>query len=173
MPRCSLLLCKDNANREQNRQTTFECYAEMQLILCKDNANHWFNKINTMFFENMSKVNIRSHASHLYATDKNIRWIRFHIPAIYTWITLKPQSVIKIRSGFLFYIEQIFVKFFTSTFMTGYAEVKGVQAVRIKCQRSACDKKQQDFWSLQVVQCRDAPRCVHISSNIPFYRKPL
>ena len=70
MPRCSLLLCKDNANREQNRQTTFECYAEMQLILCKDNANHWFNKINAMFFENMSKVNIRSHASHLYATDK-------------------------------------------------------------------------------------------------------
>ena len=68
-----LILCKDNANREQNRQTTFECYAEMQLILCKDNANHWFNKINAMFFENMSKVNIRSHASHLYATDKNIR----------------------------------------------------------------------------------------------------
>lgn len=31
------------------------------------------NKINAMFFENMSKVNIRSHASHLYATDKNIR----------------------------------------------------------------------------------------------------
>ena len=109
-----IILCKDNANREQNRQTTFECYAEMQLILCKDNANHWFNKINAMFFENMSKVNIRSHASHLYATDKNIRWIRFHIPAIYTWITLKPQSVIKIRSGFLFYIEQIFVKFFTA-----------------------------------------------------------
>ena len=68
-----LILCKDNANREQNRQTTFECYAEMQLILCKDNANHWFNKINAMFFENMSKVNIRSHTSHLYATDKNIR----------------------------------------------------------------------------------------------------
>lgn len=45
----------------------------MQLILCKDNANHWFNKINAMFFENMSKVNIRNHASHLYATDKNIR----------------------------------------------------------------------------------------------------
>ena len=27
-----LILCKDNANREQNRQTTFERYAEMQLI---------------------------------------------------------------------------------------------------------------------------------------------
>ena len=71
---------------------------------------------------------------------------------------LKPQSVIKIRSGFLFYLEQILVNFFTGTFMTGYAEVKGVQAVRIKCQLSACDKKRQDFWSLQVVQCRDAPQ---------------
>ena len=69
---------------------------------------------------------------------------------------LKPQSVIKIRSGFLFYIEQIFVKFFTSTLITGYAEVKGVQAVRVKCQRSACDKKQQGYWRLQVVQCRDS-----------------
>ena len=27
-----LILCKDNANREQNRQTAFERYAEMQLI---------------------------------------------------------------------------------------------------------------------------------------------
>ena len=40
--------------------------------------------------------------------------------------------------------------------MTGYAEVKGVQAVRVKCQRSACDKKQQGYWRLQVVQCRDS-----------------
>ena len=32
MPRCSLSSCKDNANREQNRQATFERYAEMQLI---------------------------------------------------------------------------------------------------------------------------------------------
>ena len=62
MPRCSLSSCKDNANREQNRQTAFERYAEMQLILCKDNANHRFFKINAMFFENMSKVNIKSHA---------------------------------------------------------------------------------------------------------------
>ncbi len=34
-----LILCKDNANREQNHQVLLECYAEMQLILCKDNAN--------------------------------------------------------------------------------------------------------------------------------------
>ncbi len=40
----------------------FERYAKMQLILCKDNANHRFFKINAMFFENMSKVNIKSHA---------------------------------------------------------------------------------------------------------------
>ena len=51
MPRCSLSSCKDNANREQNRQATFERYAEMQLILCKDNANHRFFKINAIFFK--------------------------------------------------------------------------------------------------------------------------
>ena len=44
MPRCSLSSCKDNANREQNRQTAFERYAEMQLILCKDNANREQNR---------------------------------------------------------------------------------------------------------------------------------
>lgn len=32
------------------------------LSSCKDNANHRFFKINAMFFENMSKVNIKSHA---------------------------------------------------------------------------------------------------------------
>ena len=37
-----LILCKDNANREQNHQVLLECNAEMQLILCKDNAN-WHN----------------------------------------------------------------------------------------------------------------------------------
>ena len=34
-----LILCKDNANREQKRQTCLSGYAEMQLIFCKDNAN--------------------------------------------------------------------------------------------------------------------------------------
>ena len=28
-----------HANREQNHQVLLECYAEMPLILCKDNAN--------------------------------------------------------------------------------------------------------------------------------------
>ena len=35
----SLILCRDNANREQNHQVLLECYAKMPLILCKDNAN--------------------------------------------------------------------------------------------------------------------------------------
>ena len=69
-----LFLCKDNANREQNRQArlnvmprcSFSCakimqigaespsllerYAEMQLFLCKDNANRGQDKINSLIF---------------------------------------------------------------------------------------------------------------------------
>ena len=33
-----LILCKGNANREQNEMNVFISYAEMQLILCKGNA---------------------------------------------------------------------------------------------------------------------------------------
>ena len=36
MPRCRLSYCRDNANREQNHQVLLECYAEMQLILCAE-----------------------------------------------------------------------------------------------------------------------------------------
>ena len=45
-----LILCKDNANREQNHQVLLECYAETQLSLCKDNANRMLFKINSSIF---------------------------------------------------------------------------------------------------------------------------
>ena len=32
-------ICKDSANREQNRQTCLSSFAEMQPILCKDNIS--------------------------------------------------------------------------------------------------------------------------------------
>ena len=43
------ILCKDNANREENEMNLFISYPEMQLILCKDNANRENNEINSFF----------------------------------------------------------------------------------------------------------------------------
>ena len=34
-----LILCKDNANREENEMNLFISYPEMQLIFCKDILN--------------------------------------------------------------------------------------------------------------------------------------
>ena len=39
-----LILCKDNANREENEMNSFISYPEMQLILCKDKQNSITNK---------------------------------------------------------------------------------------------------------------------------------
>ena len=41
-----LILCKDNARREQNEINKFISYAEPKLILCKDNARREQNEIN-------------------------------------------------------------------------------------------------------------------------------
>ena len=41
-----LILCKDNANREENEMNSFISYPEMQLILYKDNANREENEMN-------------------------------------------------------------------------------------------------------------------------------
>ncbi len=40
------ILCKDNTNREQKRQTSLGDYAEMQFVLCKDNTNRVQKKEN-------------------------------------------------------------------------------------------------------------------------------
>lgn len=42
MPRCSLSYCRDNANREQNHQACLNLMPRCRLSYCKDNAN-WHN----------------------------------------------------------------------------------------------------------------------------------
>src|SRR5574344_209263 len=46
----TFLLCKDNANREQNKTNVFVFYAEAPLGLSKDNANREQNKTNVFVF---------------------------------------------------------------------------------------------------------------------------
>ena len=49
-------LCKDNANRRQNKMNLFIFYAEMQLILSKDHANRRQNTILSLSGQNLQNL---------------------------------------------------------------------------------------------------------------------
>ncbi len=49
-PDMQFSLCKDNANRGENKMNLFIFYPEMQFSLCKDNANRGENKIYCDFY---------------------------------------------------------------------------------------------------------------------------
>ena len=60
-----LILCKDNARREQNEINKFISYAEPQLILCKDNPITFKHKIKGsetyLFSLNQTKISLQEH----------------------------------------------------------------------------------------------------------------
>ena len=65
-----LILCKDNARREQNEINVFISYAEPKLILCKDNANRMQNEINTFIsYAEIRRNKRREHKKTRYRMD--------------------------------------------------------------------------------------------------------